>query len=219
MMMKWIALLLLLLNLGLAAFFLGRDLLPASAVTAERAPLNVERMNLRGQGSSRPPGNITSIAANEAFCVEWRGLSRDEFSRAREQLKKVVSERVMSFAEMPVNTRYWVIFPPLPSAESAALKLSEFNASGLSDAFVVSNGIWQNAITLGLYNNDEAARRRVREVENQGVMGARIEQQPVQGTDFYFVIRSEDGDTLKNLNEIKTAYPNSQLTRVACQAP
>jgi hypothetical protein len=40
----------------------------------------------------------------------------------------------------------------------------------------------------------------------------------MQDTDFYFIIRSEDGDTLKNLNEIKTAYPNSQLTRVACQA-
>ena len=216
--MKWIALALLLLNLALAAFFLGRDLLPASAVPAERAPLNVERMSLRGQGSPSTQ-NPASAAASEAFCVEWRGLSRNEFARAREQLKNVVSERVMSFAEMPVNTRYWVIFRPLPSAESAALKLSEFNAAGLRDGFVVKDGTWQNAISLGLYNSDEAARRRVREVEAQGVMGARIEQQPMQDTDFYFIIRSEDGDTLKNLNEIKTAYPNSQLTRVACQAP
>lgn len=216
--MKWIALLLLLLNLALAGFFLGRDFLPTSAVPAERAPLNVERMSLRGQGSQSTQ-NSASAAASEGFCVEWRGLSRDEFARAREQLKNVVSERVMSFAEMPVNTRYWVIFPPLPSAESAALKLSEFNAAGLRDGFVVSDGTWQNAISLGLYNSDEAARRRVREVEGQGVMGARIEQQPMQDTDFYFIIRSEDGDTLKNLNEIKTAYPNSQLTRVACQAP
>jgi len=216
--MKWVALLLLLLNLALAAFFLGRDVLPASAVPAERAPLNVERMSLRGQGSPSTQ-NAASAAASEAFCVEWRGLSRDEFARAREQLKNVVSERVMSFAEIPVNTRYWVIFPPLPSAESAGLKLSEFNAAGLRDAFVVSDGAWQNAISLGLYNNDEGARRRVREVESQGVIGARIEQQPMEDTDFYFVIRSEDGDTLKNLNEIRTAYPNSRLTRVACQAP
>jgi hypothetical protein len=217
--LKRFALLLLSLNLGLAAYFLARDFLPASAVPAERAPLNVDRLSLRSQATSRPQANAPSAPASNAFCVEWRGLSLGEFGRVREQLKDVVSERVMSFSEVPVDTRYWVVFPPLPSAEAAVLKLSEFSAAGVPDAQLVNDGIWKNAISLGLYGNDETARRRVREVESRGILGTRVELQPMQGTDYYFVIRSEDSEALKNLSELKAAYPNSQLTRVACQLP
>lgn len=217
--MKWLALSLLVLNLLLAVFFIGRDHLPTPSVSDQRAPLNVERLSLRSQAASRPatPAQVADVAG--AFCVEWRGLTLPELERAREQLKAVVSERVMSFTEVPVNTRYWVIFPPLPSAESATLKMSEFTAAGLEEVFVVTDGAWRNAISLGLYAGEETARRRMREAESKGVLGTRIEQQPRQGTDFYFVIRSEDDDALKNLYELKSAYPNSQLTRVACQIP
>jgi hypothetical protein len=150
------------------------------------------------------------------LCVEWRGLSQDEFPLAREQLKAMAGARVMSFTEVPVETRQWVLFPPLPSLESAEAKLGELAAAGIQDAFVVKDGVWRNAISLGLYANDEAARRRVREVEDKGVLGTRVEIQPRQGTDFYFVIRSEDPDALKGLGEIRQAYPGSRQSRVAC---
>jgi hypothetical protein len=156
------------------------------------------------------------VAVAEALCVEWRGLNLVEFAQVREQLKALVGQRVMSFTEVPLNTRHWVIFPPLPSPQSATAKLNELAAAGVQDAFVVKDGSWRNAISLGLYANDEAARRRVREVEDKGVLGTRVELQPRQGTDFYFVIRSEDPDALKNLGGIKQAYPNSQQSRVAC---
>jgi hypothetical protein len=152
----------------------------------------------------------------EALCVEWRGLNPEEFARVREQLKALVGEQVMSFTEVPLNTRRWVIFPPLPSAQSAAAKLAELAAAGVQDAFVVKNGDWQNAISLGLYANDEAAGRRVREVEAKGVLGTRVEVLPRQGTEYFFVIRSEDPDALKSLAGIRQAYPNSQQSRVAC---
>jgi hypothetical protein len=148
--------------------------------------------------------------------VEWRGLNPEEFARVREQLKALVGEQVMSFTEVPLNTRRWVIFPPLPSAQSAAAKLAELAAAGVQDAFVVKNGDWQNAISLGLYANDEAAGRRVREVEAKGVLGTHVEVLPRQGTEYYFVIRSEDPDALKSLSGIRQGYPNSQQSRVAC---
>jgi len=103
-----------------------------------------------------------------------------------------------------------------PGASNPAAKLSELAATGLQDAYVVKSGALRNAISLGLYANDEAARQRVREVEDKGVLGTRVELLPRQGTDFYFVIRSEDPDALKSLGGIKQAYPNSQQSRVAC---
>jgi hypothetical protein len=214
--MKWATWALLVINLAVAGFFIGRGHW-LQAASEQNAPMNVDRLSLRSQ--SAPVQKVTPpprVAATEALCVEWRGLTAEEFTRAREQLKAMVGERVMSFTEVPLNTRHWVIFPPLPSSESAAAKLRELAAAGVQDAFVVKDGALRNAISLGLYANDEAAQRRVREVEGKGVLGTRVELLPRQGTEFYFMIRSEDPDALKSLSGIRQAYPNSQQSRVAC---
>ena len=214
--MKWIVGTLLVLNLAVAGLFMGRSHWPQAA-SDQHAAMNVERLSLHNQ-SAPIQEDVPSprVAVAEALCVEWRGLNLVEFAQVREQLKALVGQRVMSFTEVPLNTRHWVIFPPLPSPQSATAKLNELAAAGVQDAFVVKDGPWRNAISLGLYANDEAARRRVREVEDNGVLGTRVELQPRQGTGFYFVIRSEDPDALKNLGGIKQAYPNSQQSRVAC---
>lgn len=214
--MKWMTWTLLAANLLVAGFFIGRAYLPQTG-SNQTAPMNVDRLSLRSQAGSAASDETPKAAeAPRAFCVEWRGLNQNEFTQLREQFKTMANERVMSFTAAPVNTRHWVIFPPLPSAESAEAKLGELAAAGIQDAFVVKDMPWRNAISLGLYANSESAQRRVREVEEKGVLGTRVEVQPKQGTDYYFVIRSEDPDALKSLGEIRQAYPNSRQSRVAC---
>ncbi|MBN8761621.1 MAG: hypothetical protein BGO61_14685 [Thiobacillus sp. 65-69] len=212
--MRWIAGILLLANLALAGYFLA-DIQGPAASSSDSVPLNVEKLSLRGQSrAAEVPARHTPESA--ALCVEWRGLSLDEFVQAREQLKTLTASRVMSFTEVPLNTRHWVIFPPLPSRQSAAQKLGELAAAGVQDVFVVKDAPWRNAISLGLYANAEAAGRRVREVEAKGVLGTRVELLPRQGTDYYFLIKSEDPDTLKSLSDIKQPYTASRLARIAC---
>lgn len=214
--MRWMTWTLLAANLLVAGYFIGREYWP-QAESGQNAPMNVDRLSLRSQ--SGVEGNKTTptrAVEPAAFCIEWRGLNQEEFAQVREQFKAMAGERVMSFTEVPLNTRRWVIFPPLPSAESAEAKLNELTVAGVKDAFVVKDALWRNAISLGLYANNESAQRRVNEVEEKGVLGTRIEIQPKQGTDFYFVVRSEDPDALKSLGEIKQAYPNSRQSRVAC---
>lgn len=212
--MKWVAWLLLLANVLVAAYFLGGDYWPQREVDRV-VPLNVERLSLRSQSAS--PQTAPQPPVETALCVEWRGLTPDERARVREQLKAMVTQQVMSFAETPIDTLRWVIFPPLPSAQSATAKLAELVAAGIQGAEVVQAGEWQHAISLGQYDTDEVARLRVRELEDKGVLGTRIERLPKPDTDFYFVIRSEDPDMLKGLDALKQPYPNSQQSRVACR--
>ena len=215
--MKWVVWILLLANLLVAGFFMGSGRWPQAA-SEKTVPLNVDRLSLRSQSESPAsnPAPPAPVVVAESMCVEWRGLNLAEVAQVREQLKTMAGEQVMSFTEVPLKTRRWVIFPPLPSAQSAVAKLSELAAAGVQDAFVVKEGVWKNAISLGLYANDEAAGRRTREVESKGVLGTQVESLAQQGTDYYFVIRSENPDTLKSLSDIKQAYPNSQQSRVAC---
>lgn len=215
--MKWLALALLILNLGVAGIFIGMNV--SEKTSAEtHAPLNVDRLNLRASSRTRITGPaLPAQPAATMLCVEWRGLEQADFALAREQLKGMTGDHVMSFTEIPIDSQQWVIFPPLPSQPAASAKLTELTALGVQDMFVVTAGTWVNALSLGLYGNEELARRRVRELEEKGVHGLQIESQPKQGTAYYFMIRSDDADALKSLNEAKTAYPSSALSRVACR--
>jgi len=212
--MKWMAWMLLLANVLVAAFFLGQDYWP-QADTGKAVPLNVERLSLRSQSASPQPAPRAPVET--ALCVEWRGLTADERATVRERLKAMVAQQVMSFSEPPIDTLRWVIFPPLPSAQSATAKVAELAAAGIEGAEVVKQGEWQNAISLGQFDTDEAARLRLRELEDKGVLGTRIELVPKPDTDFYFVIRSEDPEMLKGLDALKQPYPNSRQSRVACR--
>lgn len=217
--MKWLALILFIMNIAVAAGFLSANAW-TGAPSPKHAPLNVDRLNLRSSSNAplvaaRTP--VKTQAQSPALCVEWRALEASDFIRAREQLKAMTSDHVMSFTEVPLESRQWVIFPPLPSRAAAQAKLDELSAIGVSDLFIVKTGVWANALSLGLYANEDLARRRVNELEEKNVRGIHIESQPKQGTAYYFVIRSDDADALKRLNDAKTAYPNSSLARVACR--
>jgi hypothetical protein len=112
---------------------------------------------------------------------------------------------------------YWVIFPPLPSPAAGNAKLREFTALNVQEAFIIKDGNWKNGISLGLYASEEAARRRLREIESTGVSGLRLETKPKDGTTYYYLIRSEDVATLKDLDIIRQTFPATTLTRVACK--
>ena len=216
--MKWLALILLLINLGVAGFFGMRDFWPHPLPEAH-APMNVDRLSLRSASRGQTPSpRIPDKPTASGLCVEWRGLESADFVRAREQLKSMTGDHVMSFTEVPLNIYQWVVFPPLPSRAAAQAKLAELTALGIQDISIVPNGIWTHALSLGLYDNVETARQRTHELEEKGVLGTRIETQPKPDTAYYFMIRSDDADALKSLNEAKTAYPNSALSRIACSA-
>ena len=216
--MKGLVLILFLLNLAVGGFFLGKTLL-ATTQPAAHPPLNIDRISLRSASRPKNPGaRLPESPASRTLCVEWRGVEQADFVRAREQLKQMTGDHVMSFTEVPLSLYQWVVFPPLPSRSAALAKLAELAALGIEDVGVVQDGVWTNALSLGLYMNVEAARRRTRELEDKGIHGTRIETQPKPGTGYYFLIRSDDADALKSLNEAKTAYPSSTLSRVACDA-
>ena len=214
--MKWLALSLFIINMAVAAGFLSASAW-TDAPSSRHAPLNADRLSLRSSSSTPLVAAQPAQTQPPALCVEWRGLESADFIRAREQLKTMTGNHVMSFTEVPLESRQWVIFPPLPSPAAAQAKLDELSAVGVADMFIVKTGVWANALSLGLYANEDLARRRVRELEEKNVHGIRIEPQPKQGTAYYFVIRSDDADALKSLNDAKTAYPNSTLARVACR--
>ncbi|NWG38444.1 MAG: hypothetical protein HXY27_00550 [Hydrogenophilaceae bacterium] len=217
--MKWISGLLLLANLAVAGYFLWVK--QAGTFQARQfVPLNADKISLQSvhiSGVSKKGVTDSALNASEQICVEWRGMLERDLERGREAIKKLATQRVMSVEELPVSRMYWVIFPPLPSEAAGLIKLRELAALKAKEATLIKDGNWKYGISLGLYANEETARRRLREIEGMGVTGLRLETQPKPGTTFYYLIRSEDIATLKDLDNIRQSFPATTITRVACK--
>jgi hypothetical protein len=217
---KWIAGVLLLANLAIGGYFLWvRD--GSTLQSGQYMPLNADKIVLQSvhlaDGYPSKPTEAASAAAGEQICVEWRGLLESDLNRGREAIKALAAQRVLSVEELPVNRMYWVIFPPLPSQASSEVKLRELKALKVQEALVINDGIWKNGISLGLFANEEVARRRLREIETAGISGLRLETKPKEGTAYFYLIKSEDIGTLKDLDTIRQTFPATTLTRVACK--
>lgn len=210
--MKKFTLVLLVANLLVAAFFLAREIFPTAQLVGH-APLGLERIALAPRDAvSKPEGKEDGAA----LCVAWRGFDARTLLQAREQLLTLVRERPLSFTEIPAQTRSWVVFPPLPSARAASLKMQEFGALGIKDYLIVKDGVWRNGISLGLYANPDSANKRIAELEALGVLGVRVEPLARKGSEFYFVIKSLDADLEVTLAALLSAYPGTKQAVVDC---
>ncbi len=218
--MKWTAGALLLLNLLVGAYFFWSQS-QSSAQAGAYSPINAEKIVLLSARLATPPApaapRTEARAASEPICVEWRGLNEADLERAREAIKALAAQRVLSAEELPVNKMYWLIFPPLPSEAASQVKLKEMAALKVQDAFIIKDGNWKNGISFGLYSTEDSARRYMRELEGKGVSGLRLETKPKQGTAYYYLVRSEDAATLRDLDDIRQTLPATTLTRVACR--
>jgi hypothetical protein len=148
--------------------------------------------------------------------VEWKGLPSSEFEHGRDALRNLANEQPMTVSETPLARVHWVIFPPLPSRDAALTKLGEIKALGIKEAFVITEESQRNGISLGLYGSEELARHQMRDLETKGLSGLSIESKPKQGTGYYFVIKSEQPEVLKQLDKLRQTYPSTTLSRVDC---
>ena len=62
----------------------------------------------------------------------------------------------------------WVLLLPLESREAADARVREMQAANIDDIYVIPRGDMANAISLGLFSQNETLRRRVLELEERG---------------------------------------------------
>lgn len=218
--MKRVAGILLLVNVAVGAYFFWAQS-QSNSLAGVYSPINAEKIVLQSArlaDSGTPPAPRTEApVSGDPICVEWRGLGETDLEKARDAVKALAAQRVLSVEELPVDKMFWVIFPPLPSEAAGQVKLKEIIALKVKDAFVIRDGVWKNGISFGLYSTEDSARRYMRELEGKGVSGLRLETKPKQGTAYYYLVKSEDAATLRDLDDIRQTLPATTLTRVACK--
>ena len=182
MLIRALIVLLIVLNLGVAAWWISRP--AAQAPVLPEQPAGVARLRLLAESSASvkaipaAPSPAATLAAAEAKPAPAAGVATAAAAAATQCFSigpfdsdaaaTAATARIAAQAarvrprEVPGQqaSGYNVLLPPLPDRESAQALAQRIGAAGFDDYLVVGGGAQANAIALGRYRSRAGAERR-----------------------------------------------------------
>lgn len=182
MLVRALIVLFLVLNLGVAAWWIAHD--PPPQPAQAQVPPGVARLQLVAEGrkapesppapapaaeaavvaappATPPAGDITAPPAQQCFSF-GPFTSKEAGAAAAAKLKPLV-QKVVAREQQPATAapRGWRVYlPPLPSLEQAQTVAQRIGAAGFSDFLIVREGAEANSIALGRYRSEAGAKKR-----------------------------------------------------------
>src|SRR5215831_4042736 len=137
------------------------------------------------------------VAALADVCLEWGPLTDADRTRALADLDPLALGKLLTQRRTETTTSFWVYVPPAPSRAEAERRVVDLRARGLGDVALVDGGTQRNAISLGLFQTEDAANAR---------LGPR--QQVIAST--VLVIRDPQAQVVAKLRDLMSAYPGTE---------
>lgn len=178
--MRALIVLLVILNLGVAAWWWGRSEPVAEAppaapvgvatlelVTPARTDVNA-RQSAQAAAQPRAPAVVADLPANAVCFRAGPFTDRGSAERSASPLgSRVLRARAR---ELPAAgaSGYRVLLPPSASREQAQALAQRVGAAGFNDYLVVNDGDEANSVALGRYRSRDAALRRQDEMMAAG---------------------------------------------------
>jgi hypothetical protein len=149
-------------------------------------------------------------------CLEWGAFVGGDAARAEQALEPLGLGATLTQRKQEEATGFWVYIPPLASRQAATQKAGELKRLGVDDYFVVPDDPkWRNAISLGVYKTEEAAKTRRDAVRAKGVTGATMSARETQRSKTYFQVREANLTMAAKLNELKQSFTGTAVRECA----
>jgi hypothetical protein len=147
-----------------------------------------------------------------ASCIEWGALLGADVARAAQALEPLGLGAKLAQRKQEEVAAFWVYIPPLASRQAATQKAGELKRFGVDDYFVVPDDPkWRNAISLGVFKTEEAARARLEALRAKGVKSATSGAREMQLSKTYFQVRDANATLTAKLNELKQGFAGTEV--------
>ncbi|OIR17776.1 hypothetical protein GALL_19980 [mine drainage metagenome] len=222
--MKKLIWILILINIGLLIYFNINIILP-SAPLAKRLEIEPEKISIltQKQIEALPKKNIESPKPAivpppvTTACFEWGTFSASNITSAQNAINRLALQATVKEQPSSQGSRFWVYKPPLKTAQAAQAKAAELKALGINDLFVVQEPKWKNAISFGIFEDEQLANKLLNELKEKGVKDATktLRNQGKDHSSLVFKNISEADAT--ELRQLKPEFPGAELKEVSCQ--
>jgi hypothetical protein len=212
------------LALANAAFFaydrLGRDARAdgEAQILAQQLNRDKIRLLLPGQVStlSRRPEAQPVAQKAVALCIEWGAFGGDEAVRAAQALAPLSLGARLTQRRQEDVAGYWVYIPPLANRQAAARKAGELKSLRVDDYFVVPDDPkWRNAVSLGVFKTEDAAKARLAALRDLGVKSAVVGPRESQTGKSYFRVEDANPALLAKLKDLSQGFAGTGVRECA----
>lgn len=216
---------LIILNLGLLIYFNIGYIMP-SKPEIKLAEINPDKIRVLSQSeidalpkkqAELPLISTTTLAAEiKTTCYQWGTFSDSSLASAQKALSKMSLPTTAKQQEAEGPKRYWVYRPPLKTAADAQKKAAEFKALGVEDLFVVQEEKWKNAISFGIFEDEQLATKLMQELQAKGVKNIeKTLRSNGKGQHTLLLGKLEEKDVAE-LNKLRPNFPAAELKEVSC---
>lgn len=215
--------LLIVINLGLLAYFNQARFLP-SAPQPKMPEIYPEKIAILNQQQveALPKKNLDLsspliLEPVVTTCFEWGIFTGESLNRAQAAIEKLALKPEMKEQTSQEAKRFWVYRLPAKTAEEAQQKAQELKALGIEDLFVVQEPKWKNAISFGVFEDEQLATNLLNELKAKGVKNLvkSLRNQGKNNVSFQFNALTDD--QVLALKKLKPSFPQASLNEVSCR--
>lgn len=158
------------------------------------------------------PPKPAAPAAVASVCLEWGGFLGADMVRAGQALAPLALGAKLTQRTQDDVSGFWVYIPPLASRQAATQKAGELKRLGVDDYFVVPDDPkWRNAISLGVFKTEDAAKARLAALRAKGVRSATMGARDTPPGRTFFRLHDATPALVAKLNELKQSFPGSEV--------
>lgn len=192
MFLRLLFLLLLILNVGVAAWLVFGSSQPTPVPATDKGVAELQLISEREGASVQAEGRPSGPPRSPAQRASDRCLSIGPFdtqAQTRDAINALgVHVSRIQFRQQQVTQSHgwWVYLPAVKSHEQALSAARALSANDVRDYYVITAGDQQNTVSLGLYNQQANARRRMDQLQALGFepqMKQRVDSTPVYQVD------------------------------------
>ncbi len=212
-----------LINLGLYAYFNIGLLLPGKP-EIKLPEINAEKIKLLSQAEidALPKKVAPAVAAPAvepqlvAMCFEWGIFSDAGLAKAQKSLAKLAIQANAKEEKSNQPKRYWVYKPPLKTAAEAQKRAAEFKELGVNDLFVVQEEKWKNAISFGIFEDEQLADKLIQELRDKGIKNIEKTLRSNGKGQHSLTFNNLSENDIAELKKLKPDFPAAELKEVSC---
>ena len=228
--MRLLVLLLLLLNVGLFAYFnigqlasapvnASREINPEKLIILNQQALDAMPSKKANTTEATPvPASIPTVSDLAAStCYKWGNFTKTNLPAAQVVLARLSLQNEVKQEEVATDeSRFWVYYPPLKSAELAQKKAAEIKALGVDELYIVQDSQWRNAISFGLFQDEQLASSLLNDLQTKGVKNATKALRSAGKSLNSLLIKAVTTETAIELHKVKPEFVGTELTPAAC---
>lgn len=191
---------------------------PAGAAT--RTPTAPEGAPARALTPGQEPTAKLEAEKAPAACLAWgvfigpQDAGRADAAMAEAKLPPAQVRRVLSDAD-----GHWVLIAPQKTQADIARTIENLKQIGITDHMVVTEPAqWRNAISLGIFRTEDAARGLLADLQKKGVADVTLARRERFFQQVIYLIREPDDALVARLATLRQRVPGSEVKAIACPA-